>query len=314
MHWRRGKSELREMARSMLEKEILLQKDHKSKRITSTSSMQSNKNVNNNNGGNISSSNSSISISHKKSMSFTSRSRQASGSISSVNTAVSELNSSNGNDFQWKELEQRVQKAEVTFTQADRQFTISTYILWRVLIEVVRQTPTSTLMEETGLEEIMYNYLRNIDPYLVSQSLIHSANWNLLAELIGRMSEKSFLSVSDRFIADLEKFPTGYTSNNGGLSEAGLNLLIHGMRYLQFSNSSLERFEEAADFMLSVAKFFYRCENENILISYCDVINQLLLSLAGTLTAEVNHPTWVEAIKIIYMFPFPLKKCSKTIG
>ncbi|GME76723.1 unnamed protein product [Ambrosiozyma monospora] len=50
MHWRRGKSELREMARSMLEKEILLQKDHKSKRITSTSSMQSNKNVNNNNG------------------------------------------------------------------------------------------------------------------------------------------------------------------------------------------------------------------------------------------------------------------------
>ncbi|KAG7699493.1 hypothetical protein KL951_001210 [Ogataea haglerorum] len=259
MHWRRGKSELREMARAMLEKDMMQWNSYKN-----TSTPQT----------------------HKKSSSRSSRSTHDSPAINSDAETL-------------RQLEQKVQKSKITFTQADRQFTISTYILWRVLIEVVRQTPTQTLIEETGLEEIMYNYLRNIDPYLVSQSIIHSSNWNLLAGLIGQMSEKSFLSVSDRFIADLEKFPKGYTDGSD-VSESRLNLLIHGMRYLQFSNSSLERFEEGADFMKSLAKFFYRCENDNLLNSYCDVINQLLLSLAETLTAEVNHPTWVDAVTMIF--------------
>jgi hypothetical protein len=261
MHWRRGKSELREMARSILEKDILEYRNYTSE----------NK----------------VPLSHKRSISMS----KSKNSLDLKNTST--------NDISLKSLEEKMQASEITFTQADRQFTISTFILWRVLIEVIKQTPSSTLMEDTGLEEIMYNYLRSIDPYLVSHSLIHSANWNLLSELIGQMSEKSFLSVSDRFIADLEKFPTGFT-NGKGFSEASLNLLIHGMRYLQFSNSSLERFEEGADFIKSLAKFFFKCENENVFLSYCDVINQLLLSLAGTLTAEVNHPTWVDAIKVIY--------------
>ncbi|KAH3668383.1 hypothetical protein OGAPHI_002137 [Ogataea philodendri] len=226
MHWRRGKSELREMARAMLEKDMIQWNNFKSSSVTPT---------------------------HKKSSSRSSRATQDSPSLNTDSETL-------------KILEQKVRKSEVTFTQADRQFTISTYILWRVLIEVVRQTPTQILIEETGLEEIMYNYLKNIDPYLVSQSIIHSSNWNLLAGLIGQMSDKSFLSVSDRFIADLEKYPKGFTDGNS-VSESSLNLLIHGMRYLQFSNSSLERFEEGADFMKSLAKFFHRCENDNLLNS-----------------------------------------------
>ncbi|ODV87445.1 hypothetical protein CANARDRAFT_26842 [[Candida] arabinofermentans NRRL YB-2248] len=261
MHWRRGKSELREMARTMLEKDVMLWKNFKYKNKT---------------------------ISHKKTTSRSSK------TVSQETTTVDEEY-----DTVLKQLEKSVQKSEITFTQADRQFTISTYILWRVLTEVVRQTPNSTLIEETGLEEIMYNYLKNIDPFQVNQSIIHSSNWNLLAELLGHMSEKSLLSVSDRFIADLEKCPSGFTDGTG-MSEPSLNLLIHGMRYLQFSNASLEKFEEVADFMKSLAKFFSKCENDNILISYCEVINQLLLSVAGTLTAEVNHPTWFDAIKMIY--------------
>lgn len=274
MHWRRGKSELREMARTMLEKDVDSYQDYIGRKKQPGS------------------------LNHKKSISRTKIGLDSftSHSNSSINQTSSSIHS---NDQKLKSLEMKVQKSEVTFTQADRQFTISTFILWRVLIEVIKQTPTSTLIDDTGLEEIMYNYLRSIDPYLVSRSLIHSANWNLLSELIGHMSEKSFLSVSDRFIADLERFPTGYT-NGQNFSEASLNLLIHGMRYLQFSNSSLEKFEEGTDFMKSIAKFFYKCENENIFISYCEVINQLLLSLAGSLTAEVNHPTWVDAINVIF--------------
>lgn len=286
MHWRRGKSELREMARTILEKDVEAYQDYISKRRSNSHSGQQQQ------GGQLS---------HKKSISRTRNFVDvlSTHSQSSATSSTSNLPNSS-NDHKLKILESKVQKSEVNFTQADRQFTISTFILWRVLIEVIKQTPTSTLIDDTGLEEIMYNYLRSIDPYLVSRSLIHSANWNLLSELIGHMSEKSFLSVSDRFIADLEKFPKGFTNNSQNFSDASLNLLIHGMTYLQFTNSSLEKFEEGADFMKSIAKFFYKCENENIFISYCEVINQLLLSLAGSLTAEVNHPTWVDAINIIF--------------
>ncbi|QPG77158.1 hypothetical protein FOA43_004563 [Brettanomyces nanus] len=251
MHWRRGKSELREMARSILEKDVLLYREA----VTA----------------------------QKKG--------QSSNSVSSVHTGHDSGSSVD-------QLLQKAQKSEITFTQADRQLSISTFILWRVLIEVVRQSPAAS-PEDAGLEEIMYNYMRNMDPYVVSQSLIHSANWNLLAELLGEMSERSFLSVSDRFIADLEKFPTGYTDSSV-VSEPSLSLLIHGMRYLQLSNTSLERFEEGADFLKSLAKFFYRCENDTISLSYCEVLAQLILNLAGSLTAEVNHPTWIDATKIIY--------------
>ncbi|MCG8711173.1 hypothetical protein JHU04_004574, partial [Brenneria sp. 4F2] len=37
-------------------------------------------------------------------------------------------------------------------------------------------------------------------------------------------------------------------------------------------------------------------ENLSVSLAYAEVISQLLLPLAGSMTAEVNHPTWVEAM------------------
>ncbi|CDK29043.1 unnamed protein product [Kuraishia capsulata CBS 1993] len=187
-----------------------------------------------------------------------------------------------------------------TAIQAERKSLISIFILCRVLIEVVRQTPTHIIGDDLGdkLEEIIYTQLKTTDPVLVSKSIIRSSNWDLFAEFLGHMSAKRFLSVSDRFIADLEKHPQGFSDQH--MSEASLCLLIHGMRYLKMSNETIESFEDAADFLKSIAKFFYKCENDVVIVAYCEVLNQLLLSLAGVLTAEVNHPTWVEAIEIIY--------------
>ncbi|GMF98756.1 unnamed protein product [[Candida] boidinii] len=287
MFWRKGKSELRDETRVDLETKLMLWSEFKNSK-KNDKSIQNHKK-----------SNSKSALSRKSSMNF----GRKSSSHSSTPAKTSGENSSrslNNFESQLKIIENEVSLAQITYTQADRQFTISTYILWRVLKEVVIQTPTATLVKETGLEEIMYNYLRNIDPYLVTQSSIHSTNWNLLADLLGKMSEKNFLSVSDRFIADLEKYPTGFTNKASNFNDSYLSLLIHGMRYLQMSNSSLEKFEECADFLKSLAKFFFKCENDVILIAYCDVINQLLLSFSGTLTAEVDHPTWVDAIKMIY--------------
>ncbi|QLL31427.1 hypothetical protein HG536_0B02900 [Torulaspora globosa] len=193
----------------------------------------------------------------------------------------------------FRELESQIESAKATALKADRKSLISIYILCRVLIEIVKQSSGEGDEDLSDkLEEIVFTQLKTTDPLSISSSIIKSSNWNSFAELLGWMSEKKFLSVSDRFVADLEKIPT-YINRN---LEPAVHLLILGMRYLRLKNYPLERFEETADFIKSIAKFFSRAENISVSLAYAEVISQLLLPLAGTLTAEVNHPIWVEAM------------------
>ncbi|KAK9457532.1 cell morphogenesis N-terminal-domain-containing protein [Dipodascopsis uninucleata] len=183
--------------------------------------------------------------------------------------------------------------------QADRKSLISIYILCRVLIEVVRQTSAHVLGDEMGdkLEEIVFRQIKSADINLLNTSVIRAANWNLFAELLGEMSRLRFTSVSDRFIAELEKV-TGDSMTKE--QEVSIQLLIHGMKYLKLTVYPMDCFEDSADFIKSVAKFFTRSHGQRIKQAYCEVLNQLLLSIAGVVTAEVNHPTWVSAISICY--------------
>lgn len=195
-------------------------------------------------------------------------------------------------------FDHQVTQARETVVQAERKSLASIYILCRVLIEVVKQTSYETMGEDLGgkLEEIVYTQLKTTDPISASESFVRLANWNLFAELLGFMSEKSFLTVSDRFIADLEKIPANVSREE----EPHLHLLIHGMRYLKLTNYPLEKFEESADFIQSLTKFFCNTQNQPILFAYADVLSNLILPLASVLTAEANHPLWMEAITKIY--------------
>ncbi|ODQ67100.1 hypothetical protein NADFUDRAFT_5283, partial [Nadsonia fulvescens var. elongata DSM 6958] len=181
---------------------------------------------------------------------------------------------------------------------ADRKSLISIYILCRVLIEVVKQTPLESLGEDLNekLEEIVFKQLRSTDPDLFRNSLIRSANWNMFAELLGQMSSSSFLSVGDRFIADLEKF-TGKIDKD---KEPHIELIIHGMRYLRISVYPMEKLDDSAEFLLSIGKFFSFCEGQRVKLAYADILTQLLLPISNIATAEVNHPTWQEATKLIF--------------
>ncbi|KAK7203023.1 cell morphogenesis N-terminal-domain-containing protein [Myxozyma melibiosi] len=184
--------------------------------------------------------------------------------------------------------------------QADRKSLISIYILCRVLIEVVKQTSSSVLGEEMGdkLEEIVFRQIKASDPNLVAASPIRLANWRLFAELLGEMSRMRFTSVSDRFIAELEK-----TAGDQGLSkeqEQNIQVVIHGMEYLQLKVYPLELFEDSADFIHSLCKFFVKSHGQRVKHAYCEILNTLLLSIAGVITAEVNHPTWVKTIDLVY--------------
>lgn len=207
-----------------------------------------------------------------------------------------------------KELGVQLESAKAAAFQADRKSLISIYILCRVLIEIVKQASDGGDEDLSDkLEEIVFTQLKTTDPLSISSSIIKSSNWNSFAELLGWMSESKFLSVSDRFIGDLEKIPT-YVNRD---LEPGVHLLILGMRYLRLKNYPLEKFEETADFIKSIAKFFFKAENISITLAYAEVISQLLLPLAGSLTAEVNHPTWVEAMTMLLVSANKLLNESK---
>ncbi|AAS53058.2 AER378Wp [Eremothecium gossypii ATCC 10895] len=208
-------------------------------------------------------------------------------------------------DPKLRSLDQQIEVAKELAFQADRKSLISIYILCSVLIEIVKQVPDDADSDLSDkLEEIVFTQLKTTDPMSISSSIIKSSNWNAFAELLGCMSERKFISVSDRFIADLENIPSMVSRE----MESSIHLLILGMRYLKLRNYPLEAFEESADFIKSIAKFFSRSQNFSIKLAYAEVITQLLLPLVGSVTAEVNHPTWVEAMTTI------LATCKKLMA
>lgn len=201
------------------------------------------------------------------------------------------------------ELENIVEKRRIEVLQANRKSLISIYILCRVLIEIVKQSPhDSDEHINSKLEEIIFAQLKITDPLSVSSSIIKSSNWNSFAKILGCMSEYHFVSVSDKFIAELEKFPSLIPIED----EPYVHLLVLGMRYLKLKHYPIDNFEQSMDFLKSISKFFARTENVSIKVAYADVTTQLLLSLADVVTVEINHPTWIEAMEALY-------KCSKTL-
>ncbi|KAK5961677.1 Tao3p PWA37_001049 [Arxiozyma heterogenica] len=201
------------------------------------------------------------------------------------------------------ELQNIVEKKRIEMLQANRKSLISIYILCRVLIEIVKQSPhDSDEHINNKLEEIIFAQLKITDPLSVSSSIIKSSNWNSFAKILGCMSEYHFVSVSDKFIAELEKFPSLIPIED----EPYVHLLVLGMRYLKLKHYPIDNFEQSMDFLKSISKFFARTENVSIRIAYADVTTQLLLSLADVVTVEINHPTWIEAMELLY-------KCSKTL-
>lgn len=303
MFWRKSKSEVASMAASEVERTIATTKANLLK-------VSANNNINPANPGIAKNANSndrskrSLSLMRTKSFKMAHRRNQSAsstlGSTRSTASSGSEAQNLIESEFvrQKNYYDDQIAQARQTAIQADRKSLASIYILCRVLIEVVKQTSIEVMGEdlEDKLEEIVYTQLKTTDPISTSQSLVRSANWDLFAELLGFMSQKSFLSVTDRFIADLEKVPSHVKLED----EPKLHLLIQGMQYLKLTNYPLEVFEESADFLQSLAKFFEKSQNETIIYAYCEVLSLLLLPLANILTAETNHPTWVEAVEKLF--------------
>ncbi|KAF9096534.1 Cell morphoproteinsis protein PAG1 [Mortierella sp. AD031] len=115
----------------------------------------------------------------------------------------------------------------------ERKSVVSLFIMSRSLIEIVSQVQKDTLPDELGfrLEEIVFSQLETVDPEFVQRSANRTANMNALVELMGSLSNVRFATVSDRFIAELEKYKTGAPVKDKEV-ELRMEMLIRGMRYL----------------------------------------------------------------------------------
>ncbi|CAI5758382.1 unnamed protein product [Candida verbasci] len=279
MFWRKSKGEVAALAALEIERVISIAKTNLNK------VSDDNKSIKNSTG-----SKRSLSLMRSKSISKLSHKRNQ-----SVQSLEEPMHEEYIKQKQYYDLQ--IANARQTAIHAEKKSIASIYILCRVLIEIVEQA-SNAMDEDLGdkLEEIVYTQLKTTDPTSSDQSMIRAANWNLFAQLLGVMSKQRFISVSDRFISDIEQIPKDVKPE----LQPKLYLLINGMRYLRLKNYPIDEFEESAEFIQSLAKFFSLTTNDMLLYGYCDVLNSLILPLAKSLTAEVNYPTWVEAIDKIY--------------
>ena len=203
----------------------------------------------------------------------------------------------------------------------DRKSLLSIFILCRTLIEIIKQLSADSLTDEVGekLEEIVFNQLKNADYESLHSSSLRKANWELFSELLGCLSSIRFASVSDKFIADLEKFGHGSLTKD---REPRVEMVIHGMRHLRIKTFPVLALEESAEFLSSLARFFLDAHGFRVKQAYALVLHEMVLPLAGvsiqiwlyklmrqTATAEFNFPTWSQMVRMV--FPRALKLLEK---
>ncbi|KAF2268797.1 hypothetical protein CC78DRAFT_454854, partial [Lojkania enalia] len=188
-----------------------------------------------------------------------------------------------------------------TVMQAEQRSTVSTYILCRVLIEIITQTDLHSLTMEMAdrLLSLFYQQLHTVDPDQVEDSPLSHANWVIYSQLLGVMSELIFDSVQEKFIADL-KIVDSQFSVKGQFSrefEAKGALLIRGMRYLRVRPYPEDAWDRTCDFMYSLAKLFSNVHGQTIKYAYCQVLKELLIRIATRATSELSLPRWRSVVE-----------------
>jgi hypothetical protein len=188
-------------------------------------------------------------------------------------------------------------------TQAEQRSTVSTYILCRVLIEIMTQTdlPNLTFEMADRLLGLFYGQLSTVDPDLVEISPLNLANWTIYSQLLGVLSGLIFEQVQEKFVADL-KVVDGHLAVKNQYNrdhEAKGALLIRALRYLKVKPHPEETWDRTCDFMMSMAKLFTSAHGQPIKYAYCQVLRELLLRIASTPTTELNTAKWKSVIEVM---------------
>ncbi|KAJ2799454.1 Cell morphogenesis protein PAG1, partial [Coemansia guatemalensis] len=182
----------------------------------------------------------------------------------------------------------------------ERKSLVSVYILCRALSAVVGQLDHSHLDGDLGdrLEELVFGQVKQVNPETLRRSQNRRVIQDLYARLIGRISEIRFASMSDRFIAELERIPM---VGGGSNSDERIVVLLHNMRFIKLRVFPIDALEESSAFLLSCAKFYSRTSGSlRLKHAWATLLTELLMPIAAVVDAEVNMPELVQAIDIIY--------------
>ncbi|KAJ1886329.1 Cell morphogenesis protein PAG1, partial [Kickxella alabastrina] len=216
----------------------------------------------------------------------------------------------------------------------ERRSLASVYILCRALSYVVRQLEATHLEGDLGdrLEELVFGQVKQANPTNLRRSHNRREIQDMYARLIGLISEIRFASMSDRFIAELERIPmvgggrgsggggggSGGGGSGGGGGDGGggggnstsssssnnderIVALLHNMRFLRLRVFPIDALEESSAFLLSCAKFYSRTTGSlRLKHAWATLLTELLMPMAAVVDAEVNLPELVQAIDIIY--------------
>ena len=187
---------------------------------------------------------------------------------------------------------------------AERRATVSVYLVCRVLIEIFEQSSLSAITTDLAgrLEDIVFGQLKSVDPAQISGSSLRLANWRIYGQLLGHMSGVDFVSVTAKFVQELDACQKEIAKNPASTAareaEGRAELLILAMRHLQIKTSN-GSWLHSCNFVRAGANLFSIAHGQRIKQAYCQVLQAMLLSVAAEADVDLGALKWKEALEII---------------
>ncbi|KAJ6497024.1 cell morphogenesis N-terminal-domain-containing protein [Mycena vitilis] len=193
----------------------------------------------------------------------------------------------------------RVRIHDVPGLLNERKSLASIYVMCRALIAVMQSISKDALGETMGysLEETTFEQFRKPDLKLLAQSANHRTNAELYATLLGHISNVRFVSVTDRFLAELGPVAHGQVPKDLDMKYENL---VKGINHIQIKVWPPEAFEEGAEFLESLSKSFVQAHGFRLKTAFAETLVKLLHPIGKTAQAETNNPQWAKAIELIY--------------
>ncbi|KAF8308181.1 hypothetical protein DL93DRAFT_2083290 [Clavulina sp. PMI_390] len=175
----------------------------------------------------------------------------------------------------------------------------STFVYCRAMVAVVSAAGKDSLDDGFAvmLQDLMFSeYMRAEDA-----SLVPSPNQRAVAELfasvLGHLAKWRFLSVTDHFIDELIPVANGQVTREG---DPRFEHLVNGLRAIEINVWPHERFEEASEFIESLAKAFQNAHGHKLKIAFAETLTLLLHPVNKDAQEELDEPQWAQAIEIIH--------------
>ncbi|KAF5362660.1 hypothetical protein D9758_009577 [Tetrapyrgos nigripes] len=192
-----------------------------------------------------------------------------------------------------------IRPSEVPGLLNARKALAAIYIMCRALIAVVQTLSKDAIGENLGysLEKTTFDQFRKPDLKLLMQSANHRTNADLSAELLGHLANIRFVSVTDRFLAELAPVAQGQVPKDLDMKYENL---VQGIKYIQIKVWPSEAFEDGAEFMEQLSKAFANAHGFRLKTTFAETLIQILHPIGQTAQAETNIPLWAKAIELIH--------------